>query len=98
MIVLHPGSRFLRIGRASDVSPVTVLNVIARKCKPPIPSFPRVDRILRPRKDRRHHPSESEIEQNEDEYSIPLTSDDPVCLSYMLPFLMYEVTNLTVRC
>lgn len=34
MIIIHPGSKYLRIGRASDVSPVTVLHAIARKRKP----------------------------------------------------------------
>lgn len=34
-IVIHPGSRWLRIGRASDAFPATVPNVIARK----IPNF-----------------------------------------------------------
>lgn len=74
VIVLHPGSRFLRIGKASDVSPVTIPSVVARKCKPPVPRSVQVERILRPRKDRR--PIESETENNE-EYDIPVTSDDP---------------------
>ncbi|GAA5832620.1 hypothetical protein JCM11251_001389 [Rhodosporidiobolus azoricus] len=32
-IIIHPGSRFLRIGRASDLAPVSVPNVIARKLR-----------------------------------------------------------------
>ncbi|GAA5890149.1 hypothetical protein JCM6882_009242 [Rhodosporidiobolus microsporus] len=32
-IIIHPGSRFLRIGRASDIAPVSVPNVIARKLR-----------------------------------------------------------------
>lgn len=31
IIVIHPGSLNLRIGRASDVNPITVLHAIARK-------------------------------------------------------------------
>jgi actin-related protein len=31
VIVIHPGSRFTRIGRACDVNPVTVPSVVARK-------------------------------------------------------------------
>ncbi|KAF8519013.1 hypothetical protein BU17DRAFT_76035 [Hysterangium stoloniferum] len=37
VIVIHPGSRFLRIGRASDVFPIAVPNVIARKSKVTVP-------------------------------------------------------------
>ena len=32
-IILHPGSRYLRIGRPSDSQPHTVLHAIARKRK-----------------------------------------------------------------
>ncbi|KAH8832688.1 hypothetical protein DL96DRAFT_1583022 [Flagelloscypha sp. PMI_526] len=38
VLVIHPGSRFLRVGRASDIKPVSVLSVVARKCKGPVPS------------------------------------------------------------
>ncbi|KDQ13053.1 hypothetical protein BOTBODRAFT_160982 [Botryobasidium botryosum FD-172 SS1] len=47
IIIIHPGSRYLRIGRATDAYPVTVAHVIARKSKPPIvpPAFfPRIVR------------------------------------------------------
>ncbi|GAA6022077.1 hypothetical protein JCM11491_004742 [Sporobolomyces phaffii] len=37
-IVIHPGSRWLRIGRASDVAPIAVPNVIARKSRAFAPS------------------------------------------------------------
>ncbi|KAF9650794.1 actin-like ATPase domain-containing protein [Thelephora ganbajun] len=33
VIVIHPGSRFTRIGRACDVNPITVPNVVARKLR-----------------------------------------------------------------
>ncbi|KAG8220978.1 hypothetical protein J3R82DRAFT_2484 [Butyriboletus roseoflavus] len=33
VVVIHPGSRYLRIGKASDVTPITVPNVIARRHK-----------------------------------------------------------------
>ncbi|RDB23323.1 putative actin-related protein 8 [Hypsizygus marmoreus] len=49
VVVVHLGSRFLRIGRASDVTPVTVPNVVARKCQSPVPSPARVEGISRPR-------------------------------------------------
>lgn len=31
IIIIHPGSQNLRIGRASDVSPVLILHAVARK-------------------------------------------------------------------
>ncbi|KIY65039.1 actin-like ATPase domain-containing protein [Cylindrobasidium torrendii FP15055 ss-10] len=47
VLVIHPGSRNLRIGRASDTSPVTVPSVIARRARnSPAPVF--VESILRP--------------------------------------------------
>jgi actin-related protein 8 len=51
VIVLHPGSRFFRIGKATDVTPVAVPCVVARKCKPPVPAVTRVEGIVRPRAD-----------------------------------------------
>ncbi|VDB94262.1 unnamed protein product [Peniophora sp. CBMAI 1063] len=37
VIVIDPGSRNLRIGRASDINPVSVSNCIARRTVPPVP-------------------------------------------------------------
>ncbi|KAG5647468.1 hypothetical protein DXG03_009399 [Asterophora parasitica] len=48
VIVIHPGSRSIIIGRASDVSPITVPNVVARKYTPPVPPPARIERISRP--------------------------------------------------
>lgn len=31
VIIIHPGSLYIRIGRASDVNPVTLLHAVARK-------------------------------------------------------------------
>ena len=31
IIIIHPGSRYLRIGRASDASPKKILHAVARK-------------------------------------------------------------------
>lgn len=33
IIIIHPGSLNLRIGRASDVNPIKILNAIARRRK-----------------------------------------------------------------
>ncbi|KAJ7504317.1 hypothetical protein B0H11DRAFT_1981638 [Mycena galericulata] len=77
IIVIHPGSRFLRIGKASDVFPVTVPNVVARKINPataaPPPAF--VEGIYRPRGDA--VPKQEDSSQNKDEYTVTVTSDDP---------------------
>ncbi|GJE93211.1 actin-like ATPase domain-containing protein [Phanerochaete sordida] len=76
VIVIHPGSRFLRIGRASDVTPATVPNVIARKHQPPVPPPAFVEGISRPRKDRERG-QVSTVVQSGDEYSVGPASDDP---------------------
>ncbi|XP_060528431.1 actin-related protein 8 [Cylas formicarius] len=34
IIVIHPGSLYLRIGRASDLNPLTILHAVARRRKP----------------------------------------------------------------
>ena len=33
VVIIHPGSQFLRIGRASDVNPKKILHAIARRRK-----------------------------------------------------------------
>jgi actin-related protein 8 len=67
----------LKIGRASDVTPVTIANVIARKQKVPLSKHTFIEGISRPRKDReRGHVST--VVQAGDEYSVGLASDDPV--------------------
>jgi actin-related protein 8 len=97
VIVLHPGSRFLRIGKASDVSPITVLNVVARKCNPPVPGSDQIERISRPRKGRRRA-SESETEKIDEEYDTSVTSDDPVRSNPMCYcFSCIRSYNFTVR-
>ncbi|OBZ74041.1 putative actin-related protein 8 [Grifola frondosa] len=76
VLVIHPGSRFLRVGRACDVNPISVPNVIARKHKRPVPVPTYIEGISRPREDRsRMHPSPPV--QNGDEYAVTFTSDDP---------------------
>ncbi|KAJ7890459.1 hypothetical protein B0H14DRAFT_2336137 [Mycena olivaceomarginata] len=77
IIVIHPGSRFLRIGKASDVFPVAVPNVVARKINPPseapAPTF--VQGIYRPRGDA--VPQQEDSSNAQDEYAVKVTSDDP---------------------
>ena len=60
VIVIHPGSRFIRIGKASDVNPVTVPCVVARKYKTPFVAQERVPLVSWPRK-----PSEPEAPAGE---------------------------------
>ena len=35
IIIIHPGSRYLRIGRASDTTPKRILHAVARKRRKP---------------------------------------------------------------
>ncbi|KAJ6581573.1 hypothetical protein B0H19DRAFT_1115890 [Mycena capillaripes] len=77
IIVIHPGSRFLRIGKASDVFPVAVPNIVARKINPAseasAPAF--IQGIYRPRGDTVPQPEDSSTAK--DEYAVTVTSDDP---------------------
>ncbi|KAG1770743.1 hypothetical protein EDD22DRAFT_977106 [Suillus occidentalis] len=76
VIVIHPGSRFLRIGRASDVTPASIPNVIARKHKPPAPVPTYVEGISRPRKGQAPQLAVS-ANSDGDEYAVDIASDDP---------------------
>jgi actin-related protein 8 len=49
IIVIHPGSRFLRIGLASDPAPKKLLHAIARKRKNNNPAYNRVDPFVIPK-------------------------------------------------
>jgi len=78
VIVIHPGSRSLRIGKASDVNPVSVPNVIARKHKETVPEPIFSEGIYRPRNKKPKPHSLAPVE-NGDEYAVTADSDDPVC-------------------
>jgi actin-related protein 8 len=78
VIVIHPGSRSLRIGKASDVNPVSVPNVIARKHKETVPEPIFSEGIYRPRNKKPKPQSPAPVE-NGDEYAVTADSDDPVC-------------------
>ncbi|KAJ4474691.1 hypothetical protein C8J55DRAFT_130551 [Lentinula edodes] len=76
VLVIHLGSRFSRIGRASDVTPVTVPTVVARRCKTPVTPPTLIEGIARPRAGRKNlKSSEKSLDQNE--YEVSATSDDP---------------------
>ena len=77
MIVVHPGSRSLRIGRASDVNPITVPNVIARRHNMPVPAPVFLEGVSRPR-NRKPRPPAPTPPENGDEYAVTIQSDDPV--------------------
>ena len=47
VIIIHPGSQFLRIGRASDVNPKKILHAIARRRK--TEKFKYADSLIVPR-------------------------------------------------
>ncbi|KAJ7170507.1 hypothetical protein C8R43DRAFT_981998 [Mycena crocata] len=77
IIVIHPGSRSLRIGKASDVFPIAVPNVVARKIRAPAgappPAF--LEGIYRPQGG--NLPLPEDPSQSKDEYAVTVTSDDP---------------------
>ncbi|KZT27931.1 actin-like ATPase domain-containing protein [Neolentinus lepideus HHB14362 ss-1] len=101
VLVIHPGSRYLRIGRASDVNPLTVPNVIAHKHKLPIPKPVFVEGITRPRKSRSGRPTRrrsASTSQTADEYAVQALSDDPfeeklatICLSLRARMKFYKL-------
>lgn len=80
VIVIHPGSRYLRIGRASELNPVYVPNVIARKTNPPVPPVLFEESIVRPRKGRTRS-SFTKIIAKDDKYIVNPGTDDPVRVS-----------------
>ena len=93
MLVIHPGARWVRIGRASDVTPFSIPNVIARKHKPPVPPLKFVEGVSRPLPEReRGHVST--VAQPGDEYSVATSSDDPVCVELDPP----PLRTVTDRC
>ena len=78
VIVIHPGSLFLRIGRAADVVPNVVPHVIARKCRTQPASPPlSLQSIMRPQLDKE---GENDTTDASDEYQVKTRSDDPVCI------------------
>lgn len=81
MLVIHPGSRFLRVGKASDVTPVSIPNVIARKHKGSVTQLSYVEGISRPQKEKVRSNSMHSA-QGSDEYAVPIISDDPVRSMY----------------
>ncbi len=89
VIVIHLGSRYLRVGRASDVTPQTVPNVIARKTtNAPEPTF--FKGISRPQDGRAHPPPPP---PNGDEYAVARASDDPVRVPIRDPFVLFETLS-----
>ncbi|KAF9454265.1 actin-like ATPase domain-containing protein [Macrolepiota fuliginosa MF-IS2] len=61
VIIIHPGSGYIRIGKASDVVPVSVPCVVARKCRTSAPKVTRVQNVARPRSQM----TEEEIERQQ---------------------------------
>lgn len=76
VIVIHPGSQFVKIGRASDVTPLQVPHVIARRHTPPVP--PPVYTNSVGRLDKGKEKVSGQISPEGDEYSVQVTSDDPM--------------------
>ena len=49
IVVIHPGSRYLRVGLASDPSPQRLLHAIARRRKNSNPAYNRTDPFIIPK-------------------------------------------------
>lgn len=75
VLVIHPGSCYLRIGKASDVNPVTIPAVVARKHTSAPPEIIRVENVCRPRNNTPG--SQKSDTQNGDEYDVSTASNDP---------------------
>jgi hypothetical protein len=73
IIVIHPGSRYIRIGKASDVNPVSVPSVVARRAKVPFTVPERIRLVSYPLD---HKQGESSIEKTAGGDSTQ--KDDPV--------------------
>lgn len=80
VIVIHPGSRFIRIGRASDVSPVIVPASVGRKYRRSAPQTSRRNCIIRPGLANDSKINTAPLPQNGDEYDVSPASNDPVGL------------------
>jgi actin-related protein 8 len=68
-IVIHPGSRSLRIGRASDAFPVTIPNVIARKIGDSAKGQPRPSPIV-------SNPRPLSLDPTPDSTQVPFEDED----------------------
>lgn len=88
IIVIHPGSRYIRIGKASDVNPVSVPSVVARRAKV---SFTVPERIRLVSYPLDHKQGESSSEETAGGDSIQ--KDDPVSNSYLLQTFYRSITS-----
>ncbi|TFK29712.1 nucleus protein [Coprinopsis marcescibilis] len=76
VIVIHPGSRSIRIGKASDVSPAIIPAVVGRRYTGSAPQYPRRNSIIRPGTSKDKFPAFT-LPQNGDEYDVTPGSSDP---------------------
>lgn len=98
MIVIHPGSRFTRVGRACDVNPVTVPSVVARKLRDgeTVPKPAHVKGIERPQPGtERTKPIQGT--GGGDEYSVSSQSNDPVSSCFLCSFHLHHLLSLDVN-
>ncbi|KAI0047018.1 hypothetical protein FA95DRAFT_1473176, partial [Auriscalpium vulgare] len=74
VLVVHLGSRYLRIGYAASREPKVIPNVIARRVAPPAPPPVFVEGIPRPHRGR---PRPTPPPANGDEYAVASSLNDP---------------------
>jgi len=94
VIVIHPGSRHIRIGRASDVNPITVPCVVARKSNTPLKPTKRVRLVSYPRNQLMESVAADLSQESTDKQAPP----DPVRVEHLsgskLPlFTFYRITR-----
>ncbi|THH11839.1 hypothetical protein EW145_g366 [Phellinidium pouzarii] len=97
VLVIHPGSRWLRIGRAADVVPVSIPHVIARRVRDPPAAPPSsVHNISRPRMRRHTSDAGPADARKDDEYAVTVASDDPASGVFWLLRVDAKIAAITM--
>ncbi|KAG9103247.1 actin-like protein arp8 [Ceratobasidium sp. 370] len=90
-VVIHPGSRWLKIGMASDVFPVSIPNVIARKQRiQPVPPPVFYNAIIKPASET-EKPSEREASADAEEPFVERTASIRSSLLARMKFYKLQV-------
>lgn len=79
IIVIHPGSRFLRIGRASDAYPVVTPHVIARRMRTSVNSQQKGSKVGGP-----DETSAMDVDQEQEEEDVCFWMDFLVKVPWMV--------------
>ena len=74
------------MGRASDLVPITISNVVARKCKDPVPTIKAFRRIAKSPEDIENKGPATKP-AGDDEYGITVATADPVGIPHDSGFI-----------